>query len=230
MPASRIAAGSTVRGSQFLTGLAPIERKEILAAATQRRYLANSIITNQGQPAEQIFLLTKGLVRYFFVTDDGRKLLFQWIGPGDLVGGRAILSIRSSYLASAEAVMDSNMWVWDRHSIRSLIARYPRLLENALLTASDYVDWHLMSHVGLACQSVRQRVAQVLTTLARTIGQETKAGVALHLTNEELANAANVTPYTVSRLISQWHRDRALVKRRGRVLLVSAERLHLRRM
>jgi CRP/FNR family transcriptional regulator, nitrogen oxide reductase regulator len=230
MPASRIVSGSTARGAQFLVGLAPSERKEVLAAATQRRYLANSVITNQGHPAEQVFLLTKGLVRYFFVTDDGRKLLFQWLGPGDLVGGRAILSIRSSYLASAEAVADSNMLVWDRHSIRTLIARYPRLLENALLTASDYVDWHLMSHVGLACQTVRQRVAQVLTTLARTIGQKTKAGVALHLTNEELANAANVTPYTVSRLISQWQRDRALVKRRGKVLLVSAERLHLRRM
>src|ERR1700759_2752701 len=123
MPASRITAGSTVRRSQFLFGLGPIERKEILAAAAQRRYLDHSVITNQGHPAEEVFLLTKGLVRYFFITGDGRKLLFQWLGPGDLVGGRAILSVRSSYLASTEAVMDSNMLVWDRHSIRSLIAR-----------------------------------------------------------------------------------------------------------
>ncbi len=103
-----------------------------------------------------------------------------------------------------------------------------KLLENALLTASDSVAWHLMSHVGLACYTSRQRVAQVLVTLARTIGQETNGGVALHLTNEDLANAANVTPFAVSRLISQWQRDRALVKRRGKVLLLSPERLFLR--
>ena len=85
-----------------------------------------------------------------------------------------------------------------------------------------------MSHIGLVCYTGRQRVAQVLVTLARTIGQETRGGVALHLTNEELANAANVTPFAVSRLISQWQRDRALVKRRGKVLLLSPERLFLR--
>jgi CRP-like cAMP-binding protein len=99
------------------------------------------------------------------------------------------------------------------------------LLENGLLTASDYVAWHLTSHIGLACHTARQRAAQVLVTLARTIGKKVPGGIALHITNEELANAANVTRFTASRLISKWHRNRALVKRRGNVLLVSPERL-----
>jgi CRP/FNR family transcriptional regulator, nitrogen oxide reductase regulator len=228
MPASQIAAVSLGLRSQFLDGLTSTDRNTILAAATQRRFFAKSVITNQGHPADHLFLLTKGLVRYFFVTEEGKKLLFQWLGAGDLFGGRAILSTHSCYLASTEAVMDSSALIWDRPAIQALIERYPRLLENALLTASDYVAWHLMSHIGLACHTGRQRVAQVLATLARTIGQETKGGVALHLTNEELANAANVTPFAVSRLISQWQRDRALVKRRGKVLLLSPERLFLR--
>jgi CRP-like cAMP-binding protein len=106
-----------------------------------------------------------------------------------------------------------------------LIAQYPRLLENALLTASDYLAWHLASHIGLACHTARQRVAQVLVTLARTVGEKAPGGIALRITNEELANAANVTPFTASRLISAWQRNRALVKRRGNVLLLSPERL-----
>ncbi len=228
MPASRVAAVSLGLRSQFLDGLTPADRKTILAAATQRRFLANSVITNQGHPADHLFLVTKGLVRYFFITEEGKKLIFQWLGPGDLFGGRAILSTDSCYLASTEAVMDSSVLIWDRPTIRGLTKRYPKLLENALLTASDYVAWHLMSHIGIACYTGRQRVAQVLVTLARTIGQETRGGVALRLTNEELANAANVTPFTASRLISQWQRDRVLVKRRGKVLLLSPGRLFLR--
>jgi CRP-like cAMP-binding protein len=102
------------------------------------------------------------------------------------------------------------------------------LLENAL-TASDYVAWHVVPH-KLACHTVRQRLAQVLVTLARTIGQETPDGVELQITNEELANAANITPFTTSRLMSQWQRERALVKRRGKILLRSPERLLLRTM
>lgn len=227
MPASRIDRVFSDLRPQLLDGLTPTDRKTILAAATQRRFFANSVITNQDHPADHLFLLTKGLVRYFFVTEAGKKLLFQWLGPGDLFGGQTVLSTPSSYLASTEAVVDSSMFVWDRPAIRGLIARYPRLLENALLTASDYVAWYLMSNISFVSHTVRQRVAQVLVTLARTIGQKTRGGVALLLTNEELANAAKVTPFTVSRLISQWQRDRVLVKRRGKILLLSPARLLL---
>jgi CRP/FNR family transcriptional regulator, nitrogen oxide reductase regulator len=230
MPGSGIASVSVEFGSQFLDGLIPADRKTILAAATQRRFLANSVITNQGHPANHLFLLRKGLARYFFVTGEGKKLLFRWLGPEDLFGGRTVLSSHSSYLFSTEAVTDSSVFVWDRSTIRGLIARYPRLLENALLTASDYLAWHLTSHIGLACHTARQRVAQVLVTLARTIGQKVPGGVALQITNEDLANAANVTPFTASRLMSKWQSDRALVKRRGKVLLRSPERLFLHPM
>jgi CRP-like cAMP-binding protein len=228
--ASGIAVVSLGLRSQFLDGLTRTDRDTILAAATRRRFLANFVITNQGDRADHLFLLTKGLVRVFFVTEEGKKLLFQWFGPGDLFGARTILSVTSSYLFSTETVTNSSVLVWDRPTIRDLVKRYPRLLENALLTASDYVAWHLASHISLACYTVRQRVAQILVTLARTIGKETSDGVELHITNEELANAANITPFTASRLMSKWQRDRALVKRRGKVLLRWPERLFLRTM
>jgi CRP-like cAMP-binding protein len=228
MTHSRIAILGSDPQPQFLDGLAPLQRKTILGAATERRFCANSVTTNEGDPADHLFLLRKGLARCFIATEEGRKLLFQWLGPGDLFGGRAVLSIHCAYLFSTETVTDASMLVWDRATIRGLIATYPRLLETTLLIASDYVAWHLTSHIGLACHSARQRVAQVLVTLARTIGKEVPGGVALHITNEELANAATVTPYTTSRLISEWQRNRALVKRRGNVLLGSPERLFLR--
>jgi CRP-like cAMP-binding protein len=48
------------------------------------------------------------------------------------------------------------------------------------------------------------------------------------VTNEELASAANITPFTASRLLSKWQTSRAVVKRRGKILLRSPERLLLR--
>jgi CRP/FNR family transcriptional regulator, nitrogen oxide reductase regulator len=228
MPVGAIATVSSELNSPLLDGFTPHELRTILSAATQRRFAAGSVATNQGHSAEQLFLLTKGSARHFFITEAGKKLLLRWIGPGDIFGGRTILSTRSSYLVSTEMITDSSAWMWNRTTIRGLVESYPRLLENALLAASDYVTWHLTTHIGLASYTARQRVAQVLVTLARTIGQEAPGGVVLNITNEELANAANVTPFTASRLISEWHRGRVLVKRRGKVLLRSPERLFLR--
>jgi CRP-like cAMP-binding protein len=228
MPSSGIAIGPSDLRSQILDGLDPSHRKAILSAATPRRFAANSVATNQGHPADYFFLLTKGSARYFFVTDNGKKLLLRWLGPGDAFGGRTVLSSRSSYLASTEMITDSSALAWDRITIRSLAERFPRLPGNALLMASDYVTWQLTAHIGLVCLTARQRVAQVLITLGRMIGKETPGGIVLDITNEDLANAANVTSFTTSRLISEWRRDGALLKRRGKVLLRSSERLFLR--
>ena len=223
MGVSGIAKVSWDLKSPFLDGLARPARQTILASATQHRFAAKSVVINQARPADRLYLLTKGCARFFYITDEGKKFLLEWLGPGDLFGARTILSTRSSYLASTEMVKDSSALMWDRTTIRDLVTRYPRLLENALLTASDYVAWHLMSHIGIASYTARQRLAEVFMTLARTVGQETASGVTLDITNEELADAANITPFTASRLISEWQRNGALVKRRGKILLQSPD-------
>jgi len=68
----------------------------------------------------------------------------------------------------------------------------------------------------------------VLVKLAPAIGQKVQGGVELEVTNEELANSANTTLYTASRMVSEWKRAGALHKRRGKILLRSPERLLLR--
>jgi len=220
---SRIDTVSWDLKSPLLDGLDRPAREAVLAGSIQCRFAAKSVVTNQDRPADHLLVLTEGCARHFYITEEGKKFLLEWLGPGDLFGARTILSTRSSYLASTETVKNSSVLMWDRTTIRGLIARYPRLLENALLTASDYVTWHLTSHIGIASYTARQRLAEVLITLARTVGQKTASGVTLDITNEELANAANITPFTASRLISEWQRNRALVKRRGKILLESPD-------
>lgn len=86
MPAPAIAAVSVEPKSLFLEALSPENRQKVLAAATRRRYDAKTVITNHGHPADKLFLLTKGLSRFFFINEGGKKLLFQWCGPGDYSG------------------------------------------------------------------------------------------------------------------------------------------------
>lgn len=211
--------------SVFLEGLAPSERESILRAAKPRRFPAHSVVLNQGQPATHIFLLTNGRARQFFITEDGRKILLNWLVPGDTFGGYALLAKPTSYLVSTETVKDSSVFVWDRITLRGFFARYPKLFDNGLLDAANYLAWYLAANVALSCQTARQRLAQVLVSLAKGIGQKVSGGIELDITNEELANAANVTLFTASRFLSQWEREEAVVKRRGKVLLRSPERL-----
>jgi CRP-like cAMP-binding protein len=225
MASSRIAAVSVGWISTFFDGLATQDRKKILAAAKPRRFTANSVITYQGHPADSLFLLTKGRARYFFDEHGGQHILMHWLAVGELIGGKTLLAKPSSYLLGSEAVRECHLLVWDRATIRDFVGQYPVLLENALSTASDYLAWYLAAHVALTCHSAAQRLAGVLDSLVAVIGQKVPGGVELDVTNEELANAANVTPFTASRLLSAWQRAGAVKKSRGKISLRQPTRL-----
>jgi len=214
---------------ELLRGLSPREMDLVLSSAKRRRFPAKSVITYQGEPADRLLLLRQGRARYFFETPHGKKLILRWIVPGDVLGGAALISRPSQYIVSTEAVTDSTFLVWDGATVRDLARQFPRILENALYLAADYISWYVAAHAALTSKTARERLAHVLVELAPNLGQRTSGGeIELDVTNEELANSANISPYTTSRTISKWQKSGVLRKRRGKILLRAAESFFLR--
>ena len=228
MPTSELAGAAKNVKSRLLDGIPPPDLRVILAAGRQRQVVSNSVVVNQGNPANHLYLLTKGRARFFFNTPDGKKVNLLWLTPGEIFGESALLSSSSSYLVSTETLTDSSMLVWDRDTLRNLAGCCPRLLENALLIAYDYLAWYVADHAALISHTARQRLARVLVCLAQTIGKRVSDGFEFDAKNEELASAANVTAFTTSRLLSEWRSNGAVLKRRGKVVLRSRDGLFLR--
>ena len=212
---------------RFFEGLSSSEVASIVAPATNRRFLANSVMAHEGDPADHLFLIIRGRARGFCLTPQGEKVPVFWFPPGEIFGGATFLSRSVEYLVSTEAVNNSTVLVWSRATIRSLSTQFPRLFENALLVAYDYFVAYRSLHISATCQNARQRLAQVLGNLAIGLGQQVADGVELNIRNEELANEANITIFTASRLLNEWQRKGILTKSRGKVVVRSPEALML---
>jgi CRP/FNR family transcriptional regulator, nitrogen oxide reductase regulator len=212
---------------RFFEGLTSSEVASIVAPATKRRFLANSVMAHEGDPADHLFLMIHGRARGFCMTPQGEKVPVFWFPPGEVFGGAAFLSKPVEYLVSTEAVNNSTVLVWNRATIRSLSVQFPRLVENGLLIAYDYFVVYRSLHISATCQTARQRLAQVLGNLATGLGQQVADGVELNIRNEELANEANITIFTASRLLNEWQRKGILTKSRGKVVVRSPEALML---
>lgn len=226
MTATDVAARVSALAPRFLDGLARGEVAEILRAAHLRRLRAHTVVAREGHGADHVYLLLEGQARYFTTTREGDKIVLLRLLPGELSGGNAIVSSRPlNYLVSTEAVVDSSVLVWARSAILVLARRYPRLVENTMWISSDYLAHYRDLHLALSREKADKRVAGVLERLTRQIGQKVPGGVEVRIRNEELANEANVTIFTVSRLLSEWHRKGFLVKSRGRVVVRSLEGL-----
>ena len=205
--------------SRFLEGLTEQERAIVVATGSTRSVRAHSVLAHQGEPADRLYLITRGCARYFYITPEGKKIMLMWLQTGQISGSSALLPERCQYLVSTEMVVDGTVLVWHCNAIRALAARFPRLLDNALALAYDYLTWYVSVHTSLICESAEQRLARVLVTLADGIGHRAPSGVVLDLTNEQFASMANITPFTASRILTRWQRMGAIVKERGRVLI-----------
>ena len=210
---------------RLLEGLTPSELKSVLAEATYRKFPANCVITNQDHSAEHLYLLLTGRARFFFVTEKGQEVILLWIPPGETFGSSALLPAPAGYHVSTAAIRSCSALVWDRFTIRRLAALYPKLLENAFYLTLRYLSAYRAAHGALISDTSQERLAHVLVSLASGIGEKAAGGVELKIRNEELANEANVSLFTVSRLISEWHRTGLLLKGRGKILLRSPEGL-----
>jgi CRP-like cAMP-binding protein len=191
-----------------------------LAVARHRRFSASCVVLHQDDPAEQFFLLTSGYGRHFVMTEKGRKVLLHWLTAGQVFGGAAILAFPFRYLSSTEILSEGCAVVWDRVSIRQFVTRCPQLLDNALsIAATETVSWAIATLVSLSSDDARGRIAHFLASIACGIGSVASNGIELQISNEDLAAGANVTPFTASRILSDWQRAGILRKSRGKVLL-----------
>jgi CRP-like cAMP-binding protein len=218
-------ASKAARTSSFLTGLEQPAMRAILAAAKIRRVSAKHNITSMGHRATHFFLIQSGRVRFYHLTKQGQLVLLAWLVPGDVVGLVALLTSPFAYMASAEATSDCELLVWNRSVIRKLTARYPLLGENGLHMALRYLRDYIDRHVGLVTKTAEERLAAALLNLGDQSNEVHPGGIEIRATNDQLGALADISPFTVTRVLRKWVRAGILSKGRGRVLLHAPEAL-----
>lgn len=212
---------------RFFHGLTAPELHTAVSAADYKYFAGDSVILHQGHRANTAVLLVRGQARTTFTTNGGQRMLLRWLPAGEVFGLAALMPTPKDYILSTEAVKESWGLAWDRTTIRKLALRYPALWENAFTIVSEALAGYLAVHVSQTRHSAAQRLARTLVDLASAIGYRTSAGIEVSVRNEELANAANVTQFTASRMLNEWQRNGLVTKTRGKVVLRSLESLLL---
>jgi len=210
--------------SSLLEGLTPSDIEAVLATATPRRMFPRQVIQQEGEPATHLFLLVTGRAAHYAVTDAGKKVFLRWIEPGRAFGLRALQRQPTVHATTVEMIHRCTVLTWERASARALVLQHPRILENAYSSLLD--SWVNVFHKLMrAAETAQQRLAQVLVDSARQIGSAAHGGVRVDLTDEQLAEMAEVSVFTASRQLSEWQRQGILAKSRGKILLRAPERL-----
>jgi CRP/FNR family cyclic AMP-dependent transcriptional regulator len=215
----------STHGAKFFDGLPEDALAIIMGYGDPQLVSAKNTIITGGKSATHLYLLKAGRAKYYRVTESGGELMFRLLTPGDVFGLGTLLEHPLAYIGSAEAISDCEIVIWQHKTVRMLAGRYPRLGENALRIVIEYLTNYADRHTGLVSKSADHRLATVLISLARRTGEMRPDGVKLKATNEQLGGLADTSHFNVSRILSRWHREGAIHKERGAVVVHSPELL-----
>ena len=128
-------------------------------------------------------------------------------------------------MATAEAISDCEVLVWDHSVIRNLASLHPLLAENAFRISLGHLRTFIDRHTGLVTKTAEERLAKILVRLSDQSGQFHPEGIEIRATNDELGALADISPFTASRVLNNWVHAGVVSKRRGGVLLHAPEAL-----
>jgi len=209
----------------FLDRLDVATREQVAARATRRRFEAGSIILHEGGSSAGLFVTTRGLVKVFKTSINGRQQTLRYAPPNSSFNEITVIDGGPNPM-SAEAVVASEVLVFSRDVILELMAVDPQV-SRALIDSLAGLYRHLMQLVeDLSFRQVSERVARVLLQSVLPhpgVG----AGVDMHQrpTQSEIAEMIGSTREVVGRALRAFEDAGAIKIERGLIYLVDLTKL-----
>jgi len=197
-----------LRQVPLFSGLDDEDIQSLIGAVTRRKYQRDAVIFFESDPGDAMFMITAGRVKVTILSDDGREIILSILSDRDFFGEMALLD-NEPRSATAIAVQETEVAVIHQKDFLSIVEKRPRVAINLLSALSDRLRKANHQIGSLALLDVYGRVAGVLLEMARDTGIRLKDGRIRFRrpTHQEIANMIGATRETVSRTISDLHRQ-----------------------
>src|SRR5215213_6582152 len=107
-------------------------------SSSEFKYIKNSEIFGQAEPAEFIYQVVEGAVRSHKLLSDGRRQIGAFHLPGDIFG----LENGKVHRFTAEAIVDTMVRLIKRHSLERVAKNDPAMIRSLL-----HMTTHNLQHV-----------------------------------------------------------------------------------
>ncbi len=213
------------RRRSFLDLLDPDDRGELEARGGRRRFKAGAPLMQEGAPGSEVLVLLSGRVKVTVTTAEGREIVLQFCGPGELLGELAVID-RGARSGTTEALEPVEALGISAAEFRSLIERpgFAMALLGSLIDRFRDADRRF---VQFAAAQTLGRVAARIVELIERFGEPAAEGIeiALPISQEELAGWTASSREAVAKALAALRSMGAIRTERRRITVLDPERL-----
>ena len=163
-------------------------------------YKKGTEIHGENEPAQYAYQVKSGAVRSYKLLSDGRRQIGAFHLVGDIFG----LTSHETHRFTAEAVVDTSLWLIKRQSLEEMAKTDCVLTRNLLRMANRNLQ-HAENHMLLlGRKDSLERVAAFLLEMDNRLAGT--AAMTLPMSRYDIADYLGLTVETVSRAVSQLRR------------------------
>lgn len=174
----------------------------------------------EGDKANKLYFLIKGVVKLTKTTDDGKELVLNYFRSGDLFGELEVFNVEKCSL-SAVTVQHSVVGVIQQSDLEALLWQHGDL-------AIEFLKWVTQLHRftqfklrDLLFYGKNGALASTLIRMVNTYGIKDKQVIrfSVHFTNTELANMIGSSRETVNRMLQQLKKEDIIDYEQGAITI-----------
>lgn len=204
--------------AELFAGLEPEDLAEIERNTSMSTCQRGTVFFTPEETGEVLFLLKRGRVSLYRVTEEGKKLVTATVEPGAVFGEMTLIG-QGMNGAFAEAAEDSTICVMSRTDVERIIRDHPevglRLLEGMARRLTDAEE----RLADVAYKSVPARIA---TTLVRLAGPDNNV---VKLSHQDIADMVGTYRETTTRILNEMRAEGLVDLKRMQISVVETQRL-----
>ncbi len=215
-----------LKGVPIFRDLSSEDLERVAHIVYERRYRKGQIIFAEGEPGEAFFVVKTGRVKVSKLAEDGREQILSIWHPGDPVG-MVVLFDGQPYSATAEAADDTTVAMIRVRDFQNLLSGDPRLAGKVLREVGGRLRQAFCRISEMALMDTPTRLASTLLKMAEEDGVPEGAGIrlAVPLTHQELGNLIGASRETVTRILSDFRRARAIAVDKNGIVITDLRKL-----
>ena len=176
------------------------EMSEIVKETNSVKHPRGHTIYHAGDTSDGLYIVHKGRVKIYRLSETGKEQLVRILGPGDFTGDLSLFS-ESVHEAYAEAMEAVELCVMSRDDFQQFILKYPAISLKVLSEFSKRLAKTEKQAANIAMETVETRIAMYLAEIADETMSKT---VTLPMSRKDLASHLGTTPETVSRKLADF--------------------------
>jgi CRP/FNR family cyclic AMP-dependent transcriptional regulator len=206
---------------------ADLSSEEILAMnqmAPARSYSFGELVFSQSEPVTALFILKKGRIRIFRVTEDGKALTMAILEPGAVFGEMVMVGQRM-YDNYAEAIEAVDVCLMSTSDVERYLMSDPRIAIRISRHLGQEVVRLEERLTDLALRPLRSRVASTLLRLAESARTPRFTNPTIRLSHDQLAGLLGATRESTSKAMSDLASRGIIRQGRARVVIQDLDAL-----